>query len=91
MNRAFQPGEFVIVTPWDEVGRDPKPGDIVVVERVQHGLYEYSLKRVRLNGRGIEFWPESTDPKHRSPLDTTVRDGEQIGVWGLVVGRFAPV
>jgi SOS-response transcriptional repressor LexA len=88
MNKVVQHGDQIVATPWDQVRRDVQPGDLVVVQRERNGLYEYSLKRARAGKNGIEFWPESTDPRYQTPLDTTIEDGT-ISVIGLAVRRIS--
>jgi SOS-response transcriptional repressor LexA len=93
MDKLFRHGEYAIASPWEDVGRDVKDGDVVVLQRERGGLYEATLKRARLaaDGGRMEFWPESTDPKWQTPITLDDAAGAVVTIIGLVVSRFSPI
>lgn len=90
MNKIFEPGEYAHCVSINALNRDPRDGDLVVVERRRSGLVEATLKRVRNNGQGLELWPESTDPRYQAPIALDSGEaGQEIVVTAFVVGRYA--
>jgi SOS-response transcriptional repressor LexA len=89
MDRAFPPGSYAHCVRWSDLGRDPKDGDLVVVERRRAGLFEQSLKRVRMVDGAVTFEPESHSPRHKA-LNTSCADGEEIAIIALVIGKYQP-
>jgi repressor LexA len=91
MNKIFAPGEFVVCVRWAQIGRGPRDGDLVVVERRRDGLIEATCKRVRIQSNKLYLMPESTDPKWQNPIELEL-DGsfanDEIVVTGLVIGRY---
>lgn len=87
MNAAEYPirdGDMVKCLSVKQSGIDPRPGDIVVVERVVNGMVETSLKRAaRVNGYW-EFRPESTNPAHET-LAPGKFEEETISVSAIVL------
>jgi len=74
-----------------ECGKDPKDGDLVVVERFRDdgGLVETTIKEVRINGSGLELWPCSTNPAHNGPI--SLDNGEETTsarIKGFVIGSY---
>ena len=63
--------------------------DLVVVERRRYGgqMVERTAKRLRMTSRGIELWPESTDPSHQKPISLydQPEDGIEIEIIGKVI------
>lgn len=90
MNKVVQPGEFVIVASWPDLGTELRDGELVVVRRERAMTYEVTLKRARWNGKGWELWPESTDPRYQEPvrMDDGDRDVE-VSIVGKVIGRYS--
>ncbi len=52
MNKVVQPGEYVIVASWPDLGTELRDGELVVVRRERAMTYEVTLKRARWNGKG---------------------------------------
>jgi hypothetical protein len=61
---------------------DPKPGDLVIVERKRFGgqMVERTAKRLRATAKGFELWPESDDPAHQLPIALEDKPGMDITV-----------
>lgn len=59
-------------------GEDVFEGDLVIVQRSRFGgqMIERTAKRVRRTSRGIELWPDSTDPAHQEPISLSDKTSE---------------
>lgn len=92
MNKYIEPGAFVIVADWADLGLgEPRQDDVLVIRRQRAMTYETTLKRARLGPSGWELWPESNDPRYQEPL--TLQDGDrdvEVTIVGLVIGRYLP-
>lgn len=91
MNLVFPPGQFIICVSWTEIQRQPRDGDLVVVERRRHGLVEATVKRVRYQQNKLFLMPESSDPKWRDPIELGLdgsTENDEIIVTALVIGRY---
>lgn len=70
MNREYPEGAVVVVVRYADLahyGRDPLPGDrVVVVRQDRRGLFESTLKVLEIEADGT-WWlqPKSNDPRHR--------------------------
>lgn len=92
MNKVAQPGQFVIVASWPELGDELKDGDLVVVRRERAMTHEITLKRARLKNGEWQLWPESTDPRHQEPIELS--DGGRdvvVSIIGKVIGKYEPM
>jgi transcriptional regulator with XRE-family HTH domain len=89
MNKVFAAGTFIVCVPWEQLGRQPRENDIVVVERQRDGMVETTVKRIEIQNRKLVLMPESTDPRFQSPIEL---DGslehDRIVVTALVVGKY---
>jgi hypothetical protein len=89
-------GSFVQVAAWEGLGLTPTTGQIVVVQRTrdQGALRERSIKVVRRQGRRIELWPKSTNPRWNQPLvlveDPSRADETTVALAGLVIWVHRP-
>lgn len=89
VNRSIQDGEYAICVDWSAIGADPKEGQYVHVERSRGGLTEATIKLVRVQGRQIELWPDSTDPRFQEPISYSHEDEDtEVRIRGLVIGKF---
>jgi SOS-response transcriptional repressor LexA len=70
MDLIFPDGTVVLVTPFFEVGRLPKPGEkVVVLRRSATGEYEATLKQYDTDDQGRHvLWPRSSDPDFQTPI-----------------------
>lgn len=90
MNRVVQPGDYVIVATWPDLGAELRDGELVVVRRERAMTYEVTLKRAKWNGKGWELWPESTDPRYQEPIRMDDGDREvEVSIVGKVIGRYS--
>lgn len=89
MNKVFNPGCFIVCIPWDQVGRQPREGDIAVVERRRDGMVETTVKRIAVQNRKLVLMPESTDPRFQNPIELEGSlERDEIVLTALVVGRY---
>lgn len=92
MNRQVRPGEHVICVEFDGT---PRKGDIVVVERRRDGVFEATLKVIRLiTSTRMELWPDSDHPDHQEPFvirKGAVKEGEMIVIVARVIGVFRAI
>ena len=89
MNRVVQDGTYIVCVSWAELGRQPREGDLVVVDRRRDGLVETTLKRIKITGQEVFLMPDSTDPRWQTPIPL---DGglehDEIVLTALVVGKY---
>jgi transcriptional regulator with XRE-family HTH domain len=91
VNQRIQDGEYAICVAWNDLGLDPKDGQYVHVERNRGGLTEATIKVVRIHGKVIELWPDSSDPKFQEPLKLAHADEDtEVRIRGLVIGKYRP-
>lgn len=94
MNLIYPEGSIVIcVRFYDLDGRDPRPGERVVVYRRKNDQIEATLKEFVLqDGRGW-LWPRSSDPAFQAPIEMHpegVPPADHPEVYALVIGRYSP-
>lgn len=89
MNRVFAPGCFIVCVSWTDVARQPREGDIVVVERRRDGMVETTVKRIAVQNRKLVLMPDSTDPRFQNPIELEGSlERDEIVITALVVGRY---
>lgn len=90
MNKFYPDSSVVYVCPTSILGRRPKNGEKVVVQRVSaDGCYEVTLKEYVLGDDGkVWLWPRSTDPEHQAPIAYTdaARKIDHVSILGVVIG-----
>jgi transcriptional regulator with XRE-family HTH domain len=89
MNRVVHDGAYIVCVSWADLGRAPRDGDLVVVERRRDGLVETTIKRIKLQDQSILLVPDSNDPRWQTPI---VLDGglenDEIVITALVIGKY---
>ncbi|KQR27225.1 phage repressor [Rhizobium sp. Leaf155] len=86
MNKRYTEGAAVIYTDIIETGESPVPGRRYIVERERaDGMREATVKTLFKDDDG-KFWllPESTDPRHQTPIDLSGGDGDIVRIVGRV-------
>ena len=70
MNLKAPDGSIVVCVKLIDVGRDPVPGEtVVVLNRTRYGFMDATLKDYTRRPDGVvELWPRSTNPDHQKPL-----------------------
>lgn len=92
INRVAQDGAYVHCVrlsayPCDDEFR-ALDGKLVHVERTRGDLVETTIKRLKHGPKGLELWPDSSDPKHQAMLRL---DGDSIEIKGVVIGKYEPL
>ena len=89
--RPIIPGDRVVCIDFEDLrGRVPlRDGMVVVVEQVRDGghLREWSVKQLEYHADRVEFWPRSTNPKHKPivvPHNFEADDGRTVSILALV-------
>lgn len=88
LNKIAQHGEKLVCLNIIAAQLEPKPGDLVVVERKKYGgqMVERTAKRLRQSAHGYELWPESNDPAHQDPIVLYEPDADvQVNIIGKVL------
>lgn len=76
MNRTIQPGADLECL-WVKFSPvEPRPGDLVIVERHRHDLVELTCKRLALDGDDYELRSESYEPEFQEPIKIGRPDGD---------------
>ena len=92
MNLLYPDGSVVYVKPLASLGRPPRSGERVVVQRVSDdGEYETTLKEYVVQPDGqVYLWPRSNDPEFQAPLPLkeSRKRIEHIAVIGIVVAAL---
>jgi len=89
MNELYPEGSVVICVPLVQLGREPRHGERVVIERRRcDGCVEATVKEYRVTDDGIWLWPRSTHPSFQQPLSFPDSGDEEVSITGLVVGSY---
>jgi SOS-response transcriptional repressor LexA len=87
MDRVYPAGSVLLAVSYNDIGRDPRPGERVIVQRYRHDEVEASCKELRSGPGGLELWPLSTRPEHQDPLPVS-KKGEEVRITHRVVGAI---
>lgn len=97
MDMEYPDGTFVHVVDAAATGYSPRPGDHVILVRYRHDGQEVerTVKEVTRKGRGLEFWPRSSNPRWNEPVvlhgdGDQVVDLHRVEIAGLVLGSYRP-
>jgi len=96
MNEVYPEGSIVVCVNLKDLGREPRPGERVIVERHgASGLVEITVKELRRDESGDYWlWPRSTHPAFQQPWKwpqpQDEHSGEDIQVIALVIGSYRP-
>lgn len=91
VNRVVQDGEYVHCVDIAAGDLSPVHGDLVIVRRMEHGLVEYTVKRLIRNGKGWLLRPESDDPDHQDDIEMTGDDSTEISITDIVIAKWMPI
>ena len=86
MNKRYPEGTILVFTHAIETGEDTIPGKRYIVERERaDGLREATVKLLVKEEDGT-YWlyPESTDPRHQTPIEMDGNEGDTIRIIGQV-------
>lgn len=87
--RPIREGDFIICAAWEDLGIEPRTGQLVVVQQTINAgqLRERSVKALHLFPDRTEFRPMSSNPKHEPivmPRDMNPDDGREVKILALV-------
>lgn len=91
VNRVVQDGEYVHCVDIAAADIAPVHGDLVIVRRMEHGLVEYTVKRLARNGDGAVLRPESNDPDHQVDIHLTGDESTEIQITDIVIAKWMPI
>lgn len=91
MSQLFTDGEYAVCVDATDYKKELADGDIVIVRRtrIDDGLQELTLKRVRITPEAIELWPDADHPEYQTPwlLDHPDK-GLKLEIVAFVIGRY---
>lgn len=77
INRRARDGDLVVCLDKMAAPRELRDGDWVIAERRRLGAVERTVKQARKRLDGVwELWPDSDDPRHRTPIVLSHRGGD---------------
>lgn len=86
INKVAEPGDYLIVADWADVGSSLRDEDIIVVRRETAGKFQYTVKVAKKGKKGWELWPKSYDSAHQGPIPFSDGDPNcEVTIVGLVV------
>lgn len=92
LNRIAADGSYLHAVAIGEAGIRPEVGDLVVVRRMEHGLTEYTAKRIWAIGGKRYLKPDSVDPQWEGSLIPLSGDeSTEIEITDLVIAVWYPV
>jgi transcriptional regulator with XRE-family HTH domain len=91
VNRIVQDGDYIHCVSVDDGGLRPEDGDLVVVRRMEHGLSEYTAKRLRVESGRKALLPESTDPNWQTEIPLNGNDGTDIQITDIIIAKWSPI
>lgn len=91
MNELYPEGSILVCVDFYELGREPRPGERVIVHRHKGGQTEATVKEYRLVDGDPWLWPRSTHPEHQTPLNpASDPDADEVCIKAKVIGSYRP-
>jgi SOS-response transcriptional repressor LexA len=96
VNKVAQPGDVLICLDLAMTSIDPRPGDLVIVERTRHqgSEREVTAKRLRREGKLLLLLPDSTDPRWQQATKLNEKKANpdiDVSVIAIVSGVWRPI
>lgn len=93
MDMILPPGSMLECLRVGFGGPEPQPGDLVIVQRQRHNLFELTCKRLVKAGDDWELRAESSQPEFQDPIplgrpDVDHVGDEEIRIVGIVVRSY---
>ncbi|WFS01611.1 helix-turn-helix domain-containing protein [Rhizobium tumorigenes] len=90
VNRVVGHGEYVHCVSVADGAIYPESGDLVIVRRTEHGLTEYTAKRLLIvDGENI-LRPESLEAEWQKDIVIDGNDDTQIEITDVVIAKWVP-
>ncbi|NTG00068.1 helix-turn-helix domain-containing protein [Agrobacterium rhizogenes] len=91
INRVADTGEYLHCVELHRGGIQPEHGDLVIVQRSQHGRAEYTAKQmIWKDGRWV-LRPLSDNPDWQDDIELDGDDDTVIQVTDLVIAKWSPI
>lgn len=91
VNRIVADGEYVHCVSVADGGITPENGDLVIVCRQEHGLSEYTAKRLVVDGEQKVLRPESSDEQWQTDIIVDGNDDTSIVITDVVIAKWSPL
>lgn len=91
VNKIVQDGEYIHCVSVKDGGATPLHNDLVVVARHEHGLSEYTVKRLIIDGRAKILRPESSDEQWQSDIVIDGNDDTSVEITDVVIAKWSPL
>lgn len=91
LNKLVNNGEYIHAINIMDASISPQHGDLVVVRRLEHGLTEYTAKRLLIIDGERVLRPESTDPQWQTDLILNGNEDTEITITDIVIAKWSPI
>jgi SOS-response transcriptional repressor LexA len=96
INKIAQPGDVLICLDLAMVSIEPKPGELVIVERkrFQGSEREVTAKRLQREGKLVLLLPDSTDPQWQEAMKFDAKKANpdiEVSIIAIVSGVWRPI
>ncbi len=91
INRIVEDGAYVHCVSIMDAGIQPQNGDVVIVCRNEHGLSEYTAKRLIFEDDRMILRPESTDEEWQRDVILSGDDDTNIQITDIIIAKWQPI
>lgn len=91
INKLATEGDWLLGLDIMASGISPENGDYVVARRSEHGMAEYTVKKLVIEGRRKILRPDSTDPQWQTDIEINGDDSTEIDLIDIIIGVERPV
>lgn len=91
LNRLVNNGEYIHAVNVMDAALIPQHGDLVVVRRLEHGLSEYTAKRLLIIDGERILRPESNDPQWQTDVVLNGNEDTEITITDIVIAKWSPI
>ncbi|MGW9230593.1 helix-turn-helix domain-containing protein [Pseudorhizobium sp. NPDC055634] len=91
VNKVVADGEYIHCVSVIDGGISPIHGDLVVVRRSEHGLSEYTAKRLIIEGKKMILRPESHDEQWQTDIEINGDEETAIVITDVVIAKWSPL
>ena len=83
MDRLYPAGTIVVCVRFNDIGREPRPGErVICLRRASSGGYEATIKEYQFDKGRHVLWPRSNDPEFQQPI---VLVGDHVPIVGTKI------
>lgn len=91
VNKTIDDGGFAHCVDVKAGGLVPEHGDLVIVRRMEHGLAEYTAKRLIKSGDKWILRPDSHDPAWQDDIVLNGDEATEIEITDIVIAKWSPI